>query len=53
MAVDKGKAETAQFEGKTFYFCSDHCKATFEANPHRYAHGARRAAGSQERIQTS
>ena len=31
MSVDKGKARTAELNGETFYFCSDECKATFEA----------------------
>jgi uncharacterized membrane protein YraQ (UPF0718 family)/YHS domain-containing protein len=31
MSVDKRRARTAEFEGRTFYFCSDHCRATFEA----------------------
>jgi Cu(I)/Ag(I) efflux system membrane fusion protein len=26
----------AQYGGKTYYFCSDHCKKTFQANPGKY-----------------
>ncbi len=25
--------------GKTYYFCSPHCKAQFEANPEKYVKG--------------
>jgi Cu+-exporting ATPase len=30
----------ARFEGRTFYFCSELCKARFDADPERYAVGA-------------
>jgi uncharacterized membrane protein YraQ (UPF0718 family)/YHS domain-containing protein len=30
MTVDKRRAKTAQVDGRTYYFCSDRCKATFE-----------------------
>jgi len=23
-------------QGKTYYFCSDHCRGMFEEHPHRY-----------------
>ncbi len=35
----------AQHEGQTFYFCCDHCKARFEADPGRYD---ARAAGPMQ-----
>jgi YHS domain-containing protein len=41
MSVDKSKARTLEYEGRSYYFCSDHCKATFESDPERYAHGGR------------
>jgi hypothetical protein len=41
MSVDKSKARTLEYEGRSYYFCSDHCKATFEADPERYARGGR------------
>jgi uncharacterized protein len=41
MSVDKGKARTLEYEGRTYYFCSDHCKAMFEADPERFAGGRR------------
>jgi uncharacterized protein len=39
MKVDRGKAVTKQFGGRTYYFCSDHCLHAFEANPDKYLHG--------------
>jgi Cu+-exporting ATPase len=37
MNVDEKKAMTAVHQGKTYYFCSANCKATFERDPSRYA----------------
>ena len=31
-------AATREHMGQTFYFCSAQCAATFDANPHQYAH---------------
>ncbi|HKP76148.1 MAG TPA: YHS domain-containing protein [Longimicrobiaceae bacterium] len=28
---------TSEYEGKTYYFCSDDCKTEFDANPEDYA----------------
>ena len=37
MQVDPATAAgTSQHEGKTYYFCSKACKATFDANPAQY-----------------
>lgn len=37
MNVDEKKAaSTAVYEGKTYYFCSASCKATFEKSPAKY-----------------
>ena len=37
MDVDPNASEhTAMHDGSTYFFCSAHCKATFEANPHEY-----------------
>jgi uncharacterized protein len=46
MKVDRGKAVTKQFAGRTFYFCSEHCLHAFEVDPERYAaqRGGDRAA---------
>ena len=36
MQIDKGSAKTLENDGVTYYFCSDHCKATFANNPEKY-----------------
>jgi YHS domain-containing protein len=40
MSVDKSKAHTHEFNGKRYYFCSEHCLHAFTAEPGRYASGA-------------
>lgn len=38
MSVDpKSAAGQAQYQGKTYFFCSAGCKAKFDANPRQYA----------------
>jgi uncharacterized membrane protein YraQ (UPF0718 family)/YHS domain-containing protein len=37
MKVDKGNALHTEFHGRTYYFCSQHCLHTFQANPAHYA----------------
>ena len=37
MKVDRGKALTAEHAGRTFHFCSEHCRERFEADPEEYA----------------
>jgi membrane fusion protein, copper/silver efflux system len=41
MSVDEKKAtaagRTIHYQGKTYYFCADDCKKTFDANPSAYA----------------
>ncbi len=38
MNVDEAKAAaTSVYGGKTYYFCSAACKATFEKTPAKYA----------------
>ncbi len=38
MEVDKNKAqEKANYQGKTYWFCSKQCRQEFEKNPQRYA----------------
>ncbi len=41
MDVDESRAKaagkTAQYGGKTFFFCSDPCRARFQASPEKYA----------------
>ena len=34
---------TSEYEGKTYYFCSDDCKTEFDANPEDYAEEGRSA----------
>ena len=36
MKVDRAKAVTTQFGGRTVHFCSQHCLRAFEANPESY-----------------
>jgi membrane fusion protein, copper/silver efflux system len=40
MAVDPNSANVikTQYQGKTYYFCSEMCKKNFEANPEKYVH---------------
>ena len=35
MTVDKSQAETLTYGGETWFFCSEHCKTQFEADPER------------------
>ncbi|MBO1030246.1 heavy metal translocating P-type ATPase [Tessaracoccus sp. SD287] len=40
MKIDPSTAAAQrEHEGTTFYFCSAHCAATFDADPHQHAHG--------------
>lgn len=51
MDVDRNRAVTAEHEGETYQFCSQSCKAEFEANPQAYAQrgGTKsRSAGPRE-----
>ena len=49
MKVDRKKALTAELCEQTFYFCSENCRAQFEADPGRFtlrgASNAKRAGG--------
>jgi YHS domain-containing protein len=39
MIVDEKKSKLkSEHEGKTFYFCSEACKESFDHNPHKYGH---------------
>ncbi|GAA2550952.1 Cu+-exporting ATPase [Neomicrococcus aestuarii] len=41
MAVDPTTAAaSAEYEGRTYYFCSQTCATSFKATPARYAAGA-------------
>jgi Cu+-exporting ATPase len=38
MEVDEAEAPaTTEFEGRTYYFCSESCRDEFEASPSLYA----------------
>jgi Cu+-exporting ATPase len=38
MQIDREDAvERTQYEGKTYYFCSESCQERFELDPERYA----------------
>ncbi|HJT92094.1 MAG TPA: YHS domain-containing protein [Mycobacterium sp.] len=38
MQVDPAKAAgQSQYQGKTYYFCSNGCKAKFDGNPAKFA----------------
>jgi YHS domain-containing protein len=40
MNVDEKTAKfKSEYKGKTFYFCNQSCKVTFDKNPTRYASG--------------
>jgi uncharacterized membrane protein YraQ (UPF0718 family) len=39
MKVDRAKAVTKEFGGRTYHFCSDHCLHAFEADPDKYLTG--------------
>ena len=37
MQVDTADAQfTTEYDGKTYYFCSEHCKEEFESDPEEY-----------------
>jgi len=39
MSVDEKNTKLkSEHDGRTFYFCSAACKASFDKDPHRYGH---------------
>ena len=36
MIEDTTAAARSTYQGKTYYFCAQECKTTFDANPERY-----------------
>ncbi len=44
MKVDRDKALKLQYDGKTHFFCSEHCRHQFETDPAHYAGDRPRAA---------
>jgi uncharacterized protein len=55
MSVDRGKGLTATHEGHTYYFCSEHCRSRFVADPEPFVHsnGRRAHAGVSEHVHHS
>ncbi len=50
MRVDRfATPHRAEFEGHTYYFCTDGCQAEFESRPDHYAHHARGTRGGRPR----
>jgi Cu+-exporting ATPase len=46
MDVDEANpAATAEYEGKTYYFCAPGCKVAFEADPKKYLGGEEKKSG--------
>jgi uncharacterized protein len=41
MRVDRAKAQRVEYAGRTYYFCSDHCRVQFEADPAGYTQAKR------------
>jgi hypothetical protein len=48
MSVDRSKAPTVEYAGRTFYFCSEECRSKFEADPERYVSPDAREAVAYE-----
>jgi YHS domain-containing protein len=36
MKVDRSKALTAEHAGRTYFFCSEHCRSQFQTDPDGY-----------------
>jgi Cu+-exporting ATPase len=45
MIEDHDAKAKSDYQGKTYYFCSEECKQSFDADPARYA-GAEAGVGS-------
>ncbi len=48
MSVDTEKGLTSEYEGKSYYFCSPRCQATFEKEAQKYA--GEHTKGAKERL---
>jgi uncharacterized protein len=46
MKVDRGKALRFDHGGRTFYFCSEGCRAKFASDPERYLNGSTKPAAT-------
>jgi len=40
MQVDEKTAAKSEYDGQTYYFCSNSCKSDFDSNPARYIRAA-------------
>ncbi len=45
MECDPEKAQKVEYQGKTYYFCSDSCKKAFDAQPDFYLSGHEKHVG--------
>jgi Cu+-exporting ATPase len=47
MQVDeKNAAGRSEYQGQTYYFCSENCKERFDQNPQQYVKQGAQGAGS-------
>ena len=46
MAVDTATAVHVERDGKTFYFCGDHCRKTFLSTPGAVQYAAAQSSGA-------
>lgn len=47
MTIESDTAtHTSTYQGKTYYFCSPGCKASFDRDPEKYVSGAESKSGS-------
>ncbi len=52
MCVDREKGLRTEHEGRTYYFCSSRCRATFEREPQKYVRESRHRKDAKERIRS-
>ncbi|MBA7617493.1 hypothetical protein ES703_24808 [subsurface metagenome] len=52
MCVDREKGLKREYEGRTYYFCSPHCREIFEREPQKYVGESRYRKGVRERIKS-
>ena len=52
MSVDTEKGLTSEYEGKSYYFCSPCCQATFEKETEEYAIKGKYMKGIKERVRS-
>jgi len=50
MIVDTEKGLKTEYKGRSYYFCSPHCQATFEKEAQKYSAPGEHIAGIKERI---